>query len=187
MDRRYHRSLNPTELTRVHHLCYDDVDDLFNATFAHHNILDETTYAAFERRIERFYTLADRDNITLLTLANGDAGGIPDYETAVSYLQMHRDFKKARFVLVLYYHNSTTQSRISAVPPKDTSTLPSRAVSLSSGGSVSSPTPARSLLVLRQPEIFRFDIQKPYMCWFFSEANHTHFLQFVRDGCRLTS
>ena len=63
MNQSDHIKINKTDPNRIHHKYYDNLNDSFNATFAHHNILDPTVYESFNRRIHRFRKLKHTKNI----------------------------------------------------------------------------------------------------------------------------
>ncbi|AVL94850.1 papain-like protein [Moumouvirus australiensis] len=103
LDKSYYIKINQDDPNRIHHKYYNNLEDNFNALFAHHNIFDEKVYKSFERRIERFYGLKNKNNIFITFIIDYDNNSnsiINEYYNTVSIMK-NKGFNDSQFILVI--------------------------------------------------------------------------------------
>ncbi|BCS83210.1 putative papain-like cysteine peptidase [Cotonvirus japonicus] len=104
MNKSYYVKINLDDPNRIHHTYYNDINDKFNAIFAHHNILLDETYQAFERRIQRFRNLKTEENIFITFIIKYDntltENLLVKYKNIVKIMN-DKGYNKSLFILVI--------------------------------------------------------------------------------------
>lgn len=106
MDRSQHIHSFPDYKNRIHHKFYDDIFVVNSSTFAHHDILEDSVYQTFQRRIERFKNLKDKENIFITFVSkifptNSDISSIKETYKEIVDIMIKKGFTKSKFVLLM--------------------------------------------------------------------------------------